>query len=56
VSVGLVSEGIKRRGAHVSEGEERAVKEEHDAEQHEEHAERGQPDADFCAFIAVPTV
>ena len=32
---------------HVSEGEERTVKEEHDAEQHEERAKRGQPDADF---------
>ena len=32
---------------HVSEGEERTVKEEHDSEQHEERAERGQPDADF---------
>ena len=33
--------------AHVSEGEERTVKEEHYAEHHEECAERGQPDADF---------
>ena len=34
--------------AHVSEGEERTVKEEHDAEHHKERAEGGQPDADFC--------
>ena len=32
---------------HVSEGKERTVKEEHDAKQHEERAERGQPNADF---------
>jgi hypothetical protein len=36
-----------KKAAHVSEGEERTVKEEHDAEDHEERAERGQPDADF---------
>ena len=34
--------------AHVSKGEERTVKEEHDAEHHKERAERGQPNADFC--------
>ena len=34
--------------AHVSKSEERTVKEEHDAEHHEERAERGQPDANFC--------
>jgi hypothetical protein len=32
---------------HVSKGEEGTVKEEHDAEQHEEYAKGGQPDADF---------
>jgi hypothetical protein len=37
---------------YVSEGEESTVEEEHDAEQHEEHAERGQPDADFCAQVS----
>lgn len=35
-------------GTHVAEREERAVKEEHDAEEHEERAERRQRDADFC--------
>lgn len=36
---------------YVSQGEEGAVKEEHDAEHHEERAERSQPDADFWKLL-----
>lgn len=36
------------KGTHVAEREERAIEEEHDAEEHEERAERRQRDADFC--------
>ena len=50
VCVRLVTRERKRRerGAYVSEGEEGAVEEEHDAEQHEERAERRERHADFC--------
>ena len=44
--------GEGERGTYVSEREERAVEEEHDAEEHEERAERRQRDADFCGVVS----
>ena len=35
------------RGTHVSEREKRPIEEEHDTEEHEQHTERGQRNADF---------